>query len=198
MRGVRAVSAKAHVPVDQARGEFLEGGIDEDEQVDEAAHVRPAGQLEAQVVALRDDDALDLDGQGGGDGLVQVAPVVGGEDHAVRAAHAPQESDVSAHVEGVGRALVVRDPARGQHRVGHVEAIHGRQARNGDAGLGQGGGQLGGDRRLAGPGRAGQAQYAHGVTDACALGHGLDDAPGDRRGLGALVRGGRLPSRVRP
>lgn len=129
---------------------------------------------------------------------MQVASIVGGEDHAVRAAHAPQESDVSAHVEGVGRALVVRDPSRGQHRVGHVEAIHGRQASDRDAGLGQGGGQLGGDRRLAGPGRAGHAQYAYGVTEACALGHGLDDAPGDRRGLGALVRGGRLPSRVRP
>ena len=155
MRGIRAVTAKAHVPVDQARRELVERCVNKDEQVDEAAHVRPARQLESQVVALRDDDAVDLDGQGGGDGLVQVAPIVGGEDHAVRAAHAPQESHVSAHVEGVGRALVVRDPTRGQHRVGHVEAIHGRQARNGDAGLGQGGGQLGGDRRLAGPGRTG-------------------------------------------
>ena len=126
---------------------------------------------------------------------MQVTPVIGGEDDAVRAAHAPQEGDVSAHVEGVGRALVVGDPARGQHRVGHVEAIHGRQAGDRDACLGQGACQLGGDRRLAGPGRAGQTQHAHGVTDACALGHGLDDAPGDRRGLGALRGGGScLPS----
>ena len=189
MCGVRSVAAETHVSVDQTRGELLERRVNKDEQVDEASHVRPAGQLEAQVVALRDDDAVDLDGQGGGDGLVQVAPVIGGEDHAVRAAHAPQEGDVSAHVEGVGRALVIGDPARGQHRVGHVEAIHGREARDRDAGLGQGACQLGGDRRLAGPGRAGQAQHAHGVTEAGALGHGLDDALGDRRGLGALRRG---------
>ena len=77
MRGVRAIAAKAHVSVDEARRELLEGRIDEDEQINEAAHVRPAWQLETQVVALRDDDAVDLDGQGGGDGLVQVAPVIG-------------------------------------------------------------------------------------------------------------------------
>ena len=125
---------------------------------------------------------------------MQVAPVIGGEDHAVRAAHAPQEGDETAHVKRVGCALVVGDAARRQHRVGHVEAIHGGQARDGDAGLGQGASQLGGDRRLAGPGRTGQAQHAHRVTEAGALGHGLDDAPGDRRGLGAPGRGGRVPS----
>ena len=68
VRGVRAVAPKAHVPVDQARRELLERRVNKDEQVDEAAHIRPAGQLETQVVALRDDDAVDLDGQGGGDG----------------------------------------------------------------------------------------------------------------------------------
>lgn len=89
---------------------------------------------------------------------MQVTPVIGGEDDAMRAAHAPQEGDVSAHVEGVGRALVIGDPARGQHRVGHVEAIHGRQAGDRDACLGQGARQLGGDRRLTGSRRTGQAQ----------------------------------------
>ena len=136
MRGVRAVAPKAHVPVDEARCELLERRVNKDEQVDESAHVRPAGQLEAQVVALGDDDAVDLDGQGSGDGFMQVTPVVGGEDHAVRAAHAPQERDETAHVKRVGCALVVGDAARRQHRVGHVEAVHGGQAGDGDAGLG--------------------------------------------------------------
>ena len=46
--GISAVAAKAHVSVDQTRGELVEWSVNKDEQVDEAAHVRPAGQLEAR------------------------------------------------------------------------------------------------------------------------------------------------------
>ena len=186
MRRIRAIAPKTHVPLNQARGQLVKRSVDINEQVNKASHVCPAGKLQAQVVALGDDDTLDLDRQRRGNRLVQVAPIIGSQHHAVRAAHPPQESHVSAYVKGVGRTLMVRQSVRRQQRVRHVEAIHGREPCNRDARLWEGTSQLGRNRRLARPRRAGQPQHAHGVTGAGAAHHGLDNVSGHRRGLRAL------------
>ena len=185
MRSIRAITPKTHVPINEARGQLLKRRINVDEHIDEATHVRPPGQLQSQVVPLRNHNTVKLDGQGCGDGFVQVAPVIGGQNDAVRAAHTPEHCHVSAHVKGIGCALMVGQSALSQQRVRHMEAIHRHQACNRNARLGQGDRQLRRNRALPSPRRASQPQHAHGGAAASALSHGLDDARRDRRSLRA-------------